>query len=143
MPPSIPIALSTSCSSPSPSGVGGGRGDAAAATTARRCEAARRGRGGVIDRSEEAVRFPDSVVDATAAAGGGGVRDDEGAAIFFLRSNKAEARSEMKGNKTGMRSATWTRQPQPDSQHATVFRSSGDLYFPLPLRLLGSARFGN
>lgn len=129
MPPSIPIALSTSCSSPSPSGGGGGRGrgDAAAATTARRCAAARRGRGRGMDRSEEAVRFPASVVEAAAAAGGGGGRDGEEAAI--PRSTKSEAT-----RRTSARSETWT---VGHGSHATVFQRSFS-----PLRLLGSARFG-
>lgn len=131
MPPSIPIALSTSFSSPSPSGDGcggRGRGDTDAATTARRCAAARRGRGRGMDRSEEAVRFPASVVED--AAGGGGGRGGEEAAI--LRSTKKSEAT----RRTSARSETWT---VGHGSHATVFQRS---FFSFPLRLLGSARFG-
>lgn len=79
--------------SPSAGGGGGGRGDAAAATAARRCAAARRGLGGGMDRREDAVRFPASVVEA----GGGGVRDGEEAAILTFQKQHGEATGEVRG----------------------------------------------
>jgi hypothetical protein len=53
-----------------------------------------------MDRREEAVRFPASVVEA-AAGGGGGGRDGEEAAIFTFQQSEARkqrgARGEMWG----------------------------------------------
>lgn len=141
MPPSIPIALSTSSSSspppspPSRDGGGGGR-DEAAATTALRCETARRGSGGGRERRDE-VRFPASAVVAagTGAWCGGGERDGKQAAIstFFPGSveqwrweNRERERGKKKlGVKSGEeKSGTWTRQLVADLSTAVGNRSS-------------------
>ena len=74
-----------------------------------------------MDRREEAVRFPASVVEA---GGGGGGRGGEEAAIFTFQ--QSEGRESGEGCEMG-ESETWTR------QLGTSKRYSLPEIFPVPL----------
>ena len=72
-----------------------------------------------MDRREEAVRFPASVVEA--AAGGGGGRGGEEAAIFTFQQSEARKRRSARGVKGGR-----VKRGHGSSATATL-QSSGDL----------------